>query len=102
MLTSQPCARNHERDAHSRRDGALGRQRIRPPAEESGLAPPPKEQPPWKLSGTKDRRGDDSLESEGLVPSTDGVGSPAPDIRLGRARERNLLGPMTDRALFEA
>lgn len=62
-----------------RRDGALwwpfhstlcGRERVRARRRRSNR--------PWKLSGTRDRKGDDSLESEGgadgLRSSTDGVG----------------------------
>ena len=54
-------------------------------------AVPPKEQPPWNLSGTRDRKGDDSLESGHGTPHarqcpTDGVGG------AGNA-PRNLSGP---------
>lgn len=57
--------------------------------------PPPKEQPPWNLSGTRDRKGDDSLESEDergtpRNSSTDGVGEARQDKG---ARPRNLSGP---------
>jgi len=59
---------------------------------EQGLrAVPPKEQPPWNLSGTRDRKGDDSLESgrgarNRRNRSTDGVGGP-------ESGPRNLSGP---------
>ena len=61
--------------------------------------PPPKEQPPWNLSGTRDRKGDDSLESEDARPtgtqaSTDGVGE-AQHI-WARSREISQV-LMTDR-----
>ena len=77
----------------------LGRPIIRPFAEESArLKPegrrraPPKEQPPWNLSGTRDRKGDDSLERERSDDerSTDGVG--------GVSREISQV-LMTDRVL---
>lgn len=43
---------------------ALDGDAIDPLRERAGKCPPPKEQPPWKLSGTRDRKGDESLESE--------------------------------------
>jgi hypothetical protein len=49
---------------------------------------PPKEQPPWNLSGTRDRKGDDSLESRRGVArvTADGVGGFI-------LKPRNLSGP---------
>ena len=78
-------------NVHPRRDGALGRpyHSTLCGREWGPSAPPPKEQPPWNLSGTRDRKGDDSLESE----------RPRAFHRRGRraqAREISQV-PMTDR-----
>ena len=72
----------------------LGGQSFDPLRKRAGLScvRPPKEQPPWNLSGTRDRKGDDSLESERSDDerSTDGVG--------GVSREISQV-LMTDRVL---
>lgn len=77
-LTWGPRVATIGTNVQPRRETRVGRPLIRPFAEESGrIRPPPKEQPPWNLSGTKDRKGDDSLESEARLEggaSTDGVG----------------------------
>lgn len=73
--------------SQTRREGAVRAGHTFDPLRKSaprrrpkgGGQAPPKEQPPWNLSGTRDRKGDDSLESEDAGPtgaqaSTDGVG----------------------------
>ena len=62
-------------------------------------ARPPKEQPPWNLSGNRDRKGDDSLESEG-VRVFHRRGRQARSFLKRGVREISQV-PMTDRGVLK-